>query len=172
MKTEIEVLNDDVAVLKRNLARQRWANVGLLVVGLVGFGAISARTQPDPKPVPQDLIVKSLRVVDENGKERIHIGTKAGNALVQMDSNTQERVVYITTDVDGGNIRLKSNTNKFAASIGADEEGGSVMVYSYENGVHKYGRSVASIFGHSDGGAALVLNKDGKVIFQAPKKVE
>src|SRR5687768_5679998 len=86
MKTDVEVLSIEVAHLKRNLARQRRANVGLLAVGLVGFGAISAKTQTPPQPVLQELVVKSLKVVDEGGNERVFIGIDKKGGIINFKS--------------------------------------------------------------------------------------
>ena len=164
MKTDIEVLSIEVAHLKRNLARQRWANVGLLTFGLIGFGAISAKTQTPAQPVLQELVVKSLKVVDEGGKERVFIGTDKLGGRINFKSRTGKSAAYIGEGEEGGVVEVSSpDTGESLAFICAMEESAAIMLTH-----NKSGPGGVFIMGTADGGTVAVRDKDSKILFHAP----
>ena len=108
MKSEFGVLQAQVAQMQREMAglkRQRWVGWGLFMVVLIAVAVTSATTQTIP--IPQDLVCKSLKVVSDNGKEQVIIGTDAEGGFLHIFRNNGKKQAALAVNREyGGYIYL------------------------------------------------------------------
>jgi hypothetical protein len=109
---DLEALRQELADLRREvktLKRTRWITPGALalsLVALVAVGVAAPRTQdqthPDHTPLQlsQDLVCKSIKVVDANGAAMLQLGSDKDGGLFVMNGADGKKRFF--TGVEGG----------------------------------------------------------------------
>jgi hypothetical protein len=147
-------LREQVASLRLDMKRQRWVNAGLLIVGMVAASAVTAQTQTNNQP--RELVCSSLRVVGENGRDAVLIGSdKTGGAIFAMGKDGNKQVAILADD-GGGGITVNSVDEKPGVVLGSTKGDGLVSILG------KNGNQQIVMSGDDDGGGMTVNAADGK----------
>src|SRR5688572_16107693 len=98
--SEIDLLRNELADLRRevqSLRRTRWitpGSIGVALVAMMAIGVASPRiqdtppkTEPGHRPtqLAQDVVCKSLKVVDDSGKTLVQLGSDKDGGLMVVN---------------------------------------------------------------------------------------
>lgn len=129
MEAELCALRERIERLERetgSLKRQRWLALAGLGIALLVLGSPLGRTEDGA----QNLICRSLKVVDQDGNPRVTLDIQA----------------------TGGRLAVAGNDAKPRAVVGVDHDAGFTDWYGAD------GKPRASLFGSAEGNAELHLS--------------
>ncbi|HEX8552432.1 MAG TPA: hypothetical protein VF681_12860 [Abditibacteriaceae bacterium] len=117
LKTEMAELRHS---MNRSARRTRVGFAGVLMLGIVAGGAMTAQTQNAKNIVTVD----ELRVRGANGQTAAVVTSdKDGGMLLLLGADGKPRVSLVTDDFGGG-VALTSKTGASVATLGGDKDGG------------------------------------------------
>ena len=111
-----------------------------------------------------DISVKSIKVLDENGRTVTHIHSDKTGGVLAMASSKGDMVIGIAASEYGGDLFLYNNDGNAVVMLSADEFGGSLDILTPES---KSGVQLGITEG--GGGGINIFNKYEKeaVVLQA-----
>ncbi len=138
---ELETLRQELAELRhevRALRRTRWITPGALGVTLVAMVALGVaapkqdgQTPPaDHRPLQraQDLVCKSIKIVDDNDHPRVQLGSdKDGGLIVIYGSDNKERF-YAAVEHNAGFTDWFDAEGKRRATVFIGDQGGELRL--------------------------------------------
>lgn len=181
MNTHSNQLEQKVQQLERDLKRQKWTNMGLLMLGLVGACTLNAQTQagkPD-EVVFKDIVCRSLLIPGPDGKGQVFlkagedggaviVSNKAGKnvarlhaekngGVMQVRNNDSENVAVAISTADGGQFVVNNNDEGNIGFLGAAKQGKGEFALSKGDG-----KDAVIALCSEDGGLVIVNGKNGK----------
>jgi hypothetical protein len=164
----VHVLQSRIAKLETELGRRRPRRsvgkpaavfVGLLLGLAAGRGLLAdawSQGQGAAKAAP-DIVCKSLRLVDANGKEVAVFGTNKFGGYCQFKSAQGQSQVYAGADAEkgGGAFHLFGPNGNRLVTAGHDDDGGVVRINNHEEKGRAY-------FWVGKGGKAGLINIVGE----------
>lgn len=185
---ELEVLRRRAAALERRVAalqrRRLAAPLCCLVLG-VAIGALGL-SWPDQQALAQparDIVCSSLKIVGQDGKERLTLGYDQVSGFVKVHGPDGKirAMLWSTADGRNGALNLVDENGKNRVILSGGPKGGGFEVYAPDGQQHCYVGSatnrdggIVNVFGaqtkravelcnNEDGGYLWVYGTDGKI---------
>jgi len=122
-------LQTQLNTLRRDLKRQRIMNICLAAGAILAVSAERVVSQP---AAPEDISVRTLRIVGVDGRPRVIISSDptfnpAGGSIALMDNSGKARLGLMAA-TDGGSVALYRDDAEPVALLGADKGGGSLSI--------------------------------------------
>ncbi len=162
----LAMLERENSRLKGKVHRQRWALLAVPLIGLACAGLMAA--EPRKAEVADTIDAKKLRIVDDDGKPRIVIGTIKDKAIIILFDEDGKRRSDWLAGKEGANFTHYTSTGKDIMNIEAGADG-TVMDFKDLQG------NLRLILGMTDTGkkprkpAVIIYDADGNPLFFAPK---
>jgi hypothetical protein len=114
--------------LERRLNRYRSVSIvlGLALVGLAGIAANAP--QGVTSSVVQDIRARKIVIVDDKGKEMVHLLTGVHGGVLNLFSSNGIPVVRIGAGEKGGKVALADPKGDQYLQLTSEETGGEVVV--------------------------------------------
>jgi hypothetical protein len=165
---ELDSLRSEIAELRRevkSLRRTRWITpgaLGLTMVALVALGVAAPRTQaqnpPGHNPVQlgQDLVCKSLKVVDEKGATMVQMQSDKDGGVVVINGADGKKRFFTGVENDAGFSDWYDPAGNRRATVFIGENGSEVRLADKLD-------HPAAVLQEAQSGGFLALNgPDGK----------
>lgn len=124
LQERLEQLESEVTLLRRREAQRRgrfqMLGLGALVAGILVATAPRATTQT----LSQDIVCRSLRIVDNRGNERGVIGVNVAGGFLALRGNSGNEQVFTGINEAGGFSSLYDNNRRERVFIGTSGTGG------------------------------------------------
>lgn len=152
----------DLRVEVGRLGRMRWITPGSVAVALVAM-AISGRTAPQQTPpshaptqLAQDLVCKSLKVVDASGAEMIRLSSDKDGGMVVVDGADGKKRFFVAVENGSGFADWYDAAGMRRASVFTGEKGNVELRLN-----DKTERPMAVLQQAENGGFAVLNGLDG-----------
>lgn len=167
----LKSLQTEMLQLKRDLKRQRWTSISLLVFGLLGAGALNARTQNIvPSTVPQDLVVKSLVIVGPDGTERITLKADEYYGAIRIVNQHKEPQLVLRSGVFGGMAIISDSTGRPSGAFHAGDGGGALALFAQSKERKKSVFTAVAIEAEEQNSSLQIYDYRGNSLAEIPGK--
>lgn len=136
MGSEFEILENrlselqcEVLDLKRRdvstRKRHRWMILTVLVVGFLAYFAPRGITHPETG----NVVCKSLRVVDDQGRDRAVIGINETGGYLSLRGNNNIEQLFCGVNQAGGLVGFRATNGREQMVTGINEAGGNIGIF-------------------------------------------
>ena len=121
-----------VQTLEKQARRYRMttALLGLVCVGFIGLAANA------PKPVTDEIRAKKFVVVDDQGKEVLHLSSGPLGGIMNIHNRTGFPVLMAGASEKGGKIIMADDQGNQFVKLTVEEAGGEVLVQDKKGQKH------------------------------------